>query len=208
MNSLYTDMKRAIFSKGFFAGIILQIIVLKNSGFKTDMYYLCIPVICTLPYSTAWLMDYQSGFVKQYLSRTGVFSYVFGKIVSCIVSGGLAEVAGCYIYFKFMDSKNTEVEYLLIFMSGMLWAGMSGMLAAMSGSRYLAYGGSFVVYHLLIMLGDRYFEWLYCLNPYEWISPVHTWVMEKQGVAIMLGGITIVIIMLYYCIVERKVSNI
>ena len=64
MNSFETDMKRAICSVGFIAGLILQIIILNISGETSDLYMISVPLVCTFSYTTAWLEDYESGYLK------------------------------------------------------------------------------------------------------------------------------------------------
>ena len=88
MNSFETDVGRAVCSRGFIAGVLLEIGILFAAGFNSDVFRMTVPVLCTLPYSTAWLADYQSGFIKAYLPRAGVSSYIFGKFFACGLSGG------------------------------------------------------------------------------------------------------------------------
>lgn len=65
MNSFETDMRRAILSRGFAAGVLLEIFILFTAGSDSDLFRMTVPVLCTLPYSTAWLADYQSGFLSK-----------------------------------------------------------------------------------------------------------------------------------------------
>ncbi len=66
MNSFETDMKRAIISKGFLAGFILELLILWKVGGDSELFRVTVPVISTFPYATAWLADYQSGYIKAY----------------------------------------------------------------------------------------------------------------------------------------------
>lgn len=208
MNSFEIDLRRAVFSGRFLIGLVLQTAILYISGFKSDLYYISVPVLCTFPYSTAWLQDYQSGYIKPYLQRAGMASYIMGKILACGISGGLLETAGCFIFYLIKREEALKNGWLLIFMSGMLWAVFSATLAAMSESRYIAFGGSFVVYYILVMLHERYFKKLYCIYPYEWLSPEHTWVFGRQGVVILTMAITIILIFIYYEVLRRCIKNV
>ena len=206
MNSFETDLKRAVISIPFVLGVLLEFGILMTAGLDSDLFKVSIPVVATFPYSTAWLLDYQSGYIKSYVSRCGVRQYILGKIFACGISGGLAELVGCFLY-TLTDSK-VEIQLGLIFVSGVLWAVLSATLAAWSGSRYIAYGGSFVIYYILVILHDRYFEHLYCLYPYEWIKPEHTWVFEEQGIVILILGITLVLMLVYYEILRRCIERV
>ena len=89
MNTFEMDLKRALFSKGFLIGLIIEILILDKSGFASDFYLLCMPVVVAFPYATAWLNDYHSGYIKLYLYRTGVKAYIVGKFIVAALSGGI-----------------------------------------------------------------------------------------------------------------------
>ena len=206
MNSFETDLKRAIISVPFVIGVALEFFILIGAGFDSDLFKVSVPVLATFPYSTAWLMDYQSGFIKFYVARCGINGYIFGKIIACGISGGLLEVTGCYLYS--LIEHETEFQFQLIFWSGVLWAVLAATLAAWSDSRYIAYGGSFVIYYILVILHDRYFKDIYCLYPYEWIKPKHTWVFDEQGIVILILGIILVLVFLYSWILRRCIRHV
>ena len=208
MNSFETDLWRAITSKGFFLGLILEVVILFTSGLNSEMFRLSVPVLCTLPYSTAWLKEYQSGFLKACLPRTSVCSYIMGKILACGISGGLLEVLGILIFASIRQDREMNCHYILVFASGMLWASLSAVLAAWSQNRYMAYGSSFVIFHLMVILYERYFPGLYCLYPYEWLEPKHTWVLGEQGILILLSGIEGILIFFYYEILRRCIDGV
>lgn len=207
MNSFETDIKRAVKSRGFFAGLLLELVILFSVGFDSDLFRMSVPVLCTFPYSAAWLSDYQSGFLKFYLPRTGVTSYILGKILACGLSGGALEALGCWLYVLVKTEEETLPDLGLMFLSGVLWAMFSALLAAASNSRYLAYGGAFVIYYLLVILYERYFSWLYCLYPYEWLAPKHTWIFGEQGIVLLLGGIILILIFLYSEVLRYKLDK-
>lgn len=208
MNSFETDMRRAVLSRGFVAALLLQIGILFAGGFDSDLYRLSVPVLSTFPYSTAWLADYQSGFIKAYLPRTSVTAYIQGKIMACGISGGAAQVLGSWVYIWIKNDKTMIWSPMLIFMSGVLWAMLAAVLAAVSDSRYIAYGGAFVIYYVLVILYERYFRTLYCLYPYEWLSPEHTWIFGEWGVVLLLSGVILVLIGLYNMILRRYMQDV
>lgn len=207
MNSFETDVKRAFCSVGFFAAFFLELVVLSVSGAQSDLFYMTHPVLCTFPYSTAWLTDYQSGYIKAYLPRTGKNAYITGKFLACGLSGGTALAAGCIVYLMFRAGEG-QITFALVFMSGMFWAQMGAVLAAVSNSRCIAYGGPFVIYYLAVILHERYFTKLYCLYPYEWISPQHQWVFGTEGVQILIGGFILVIYCIYQGVLRRYMEHV
>lgn len=205
MNSFETDLKRSIISFPFLIGVLLEVVILLIGDFNSDLFKISVPIIATFPYSTAWLLDYQSGFIKSYIPRCGIKQYILGKIIACGVSGGLVEMLGCWLY-SLIDTE-TEINLELIFISGVLWAVLSATLSAWSGSRYIAYGGSFVIYYILVILRQRYFEDMYCLYPYEWINPEHKWVFDEQGIVILMVGIILALGFMYYGILRRRIES-
>ncbi|WP_418747052.1 hypothetical protein [Frisingicoccus sp.] len=208
MNSFETDVGRAICSGGFIVGVLLEIGILFAAGFDSDIFRMTVPVLCTLPYSTAWLADYQSGFIKAYLPRTGVASYIFGKFFASGLSGGAVELLGSWIYVLLKNDENIQWSPLLIFVSGMLWAVVAAVLAAMSDSRYIAYGGAFVFYYVMVILHERYFQSLYCLYPYEWLAPEHTWIFNEWGIVFLLAGLILVLLCVYDLILRRCIESV
>lgn len=206
MNSFESDMKRAFCSKGFLAGLVLAFFILIKSGFDSELYRISLPVLASLPYTTAWLAEEQSGFLKFSLTRTNITSYIFGKFFSCGISGGLVDAFPAFVYCLVFPEKAEMINPWLIFLSGMLWAVVSAVLAALTKSRYIAYGGSFVIYYILVILHERYFPGLYCLYPYEWFAPSHTWIFGWQGIVILLVGMLLLLLFLYDQILRRCIA--
>ncbi len=213
MNSFEMDIKRAFTSFGFFAGIVVGIVILFLAEQNEQIFYVSVPVICTFPYSTAWIRDYQGGFLKLYLIRGTVSGYILGKILACGISGGFVEVSASYLYTIWREQNPgtgqiVSVDFLLLFLSGMFWAMVAATLAAITNSSYVAYGGSFVVYYILVILYERYFKDVYCLYPYEWIQYKHTWIFEKNGIVMLLSLMMIVVVMIYYELLRRCIKNV
>lgn len=196
-------MKRAVCSWGFLAGLALSFGILMKSGFSSEAYQISVPALACLPYTTAWLSEHQSGFVKSYLMRTNVSSYILGKFFSCGISGGLVEAIPAFACRLLGAEDGGKINLWLVFLSGMLWASVASLLAAVAKSRYLAYGGSFVIYYLLVILHERYFPGLYCLYPCEWFDPSHTWVLGWQGIVAMLVGFLLLLMFLYDWVIRR-----
>ena len=175
---------------------------------------LAMPIISALPYTTAYVDDTKSGYIKVYLPRIGVDRYVVSKALSCALSGGLAILIGAVISYILlallllpMETAPTIVGgadkvkslspiwggFALLFASGCFWSMVGLMLASITKSRYMAYIGPFVVCYILIILYERYFDFLYVLYPREWLNPSDKWVLGAWGVAILLIVLTGVI---------------
>jgi len=206
MNTFETDLKRAIISKGFLAGLLLEILILCKSGFCSDFYLLCMPVAVSFPYATAWLDDYHSGFIKLYLHRTSIRAYIVGKFAASALSGGLMLTASMVIA-GWIAGEELAPSLIPVFSSGCFWAAASTTLAAVSGSRYVAYGGGFVFYYLLVIMYERYFTELYCLCPEEWIAPKHMWVFDEYGVLILLSGFMLLMYLAFSRTVRRCIQG-
>lgn len=203
MNSFETDVKRAFCSVNFVAGLIIECLILFRCGPESELFRMSVPVLASIPYSTAFLSDYQSGFIKEYLPRCGKTPYILGKFLSCGVSGGALLAMACFIYAQTAKEEAAVMKLCLVFLSGMLWAVISATLAAAANSVYVAYGGAFVLFYVLIILYERYFQALYCLYPVEWYAPKHTWVFGDTGIILMLTGAIWIIGIIYYEILRR-----
>lgn len=208
MNSLESDLRRAILSKGFFFGIVMELIILLTNDVDSELFRMSIPLICALPYSCGWLNEYQYGFAKLSLSRSDFKSYICGKFFAAGIAGGFAEVIGVWMFVFIKKYEETPIDYKLLFLSAFLWASVATMLASVSESKYIAYGGAFVIYYFLIILHERYFSSLYCLNPYEWVLPSHTWMFGNTGIELMLTGLILIMLFSYYAVIRRRLERV
>lgn len=208
MNSFETDLNRAIGSRAFVLALVIQFFILWKFGIESEMFRVSVPITVTFPYSTAWLTDYQNGFIKQYLPRCGMTAYIIGKFLACGISGGAVLSLTCVLYQLTDEGKEVEISLFLMFLSGMLWACVSATLAVISNNRYIAYGGSFVLYYVLIILYERYFDTLYCLYPVEWYHPKHVWVFEEKGIIVLCSGILFIVFFLYDETIRRRLNDI
>lgn len=207
MNSFETDLKRALCSVNFIAGLLFECITLYRFGADSELFQISIPVLASFPYSTAWINEYQSGYIKEYLPRCGKNAYILGKFLACGISGGALLGAACLFYLHTKAAEGVALNPFLVFLSGMLWADVAALLAAASNSRYVAYGGSFVLFYTLVILYERYFQGLYCLYPVEWFAPQHTWVLGDTGIILMCSGIIVIIGIFYYGILGRCIER-
>lgn len=122
MNALKTDVKRALTSWGFIVGIIgmavaaffgafeqmvpvfqgkmaegLQqgfTIQLVFTALSSDIVLMVLPILCALPFTTAFVDDFKSKYIREYLPRCGKQDYVRGKVFATTLSGGLTLFLG------------------------------------------------------------------------------------------------------------------
>lgn len=207
MNSFEADLKRAFFSPLFVFGIVVMLYIINKMSVNSDLFKICVPIVASLPYSTAWLKDKRSGFIKLYLIRTKEREYIIGKILACAISSGLVISMPIWIYDKYIAEMEQESAYVIFFLVGALWGCVSAVLAVWTNNSCVAYGGAFVVYYLLIILCERYFSNLYCIYPYEWMFPQKQWVFEENGRRIVLIGFIVVVMCIYYELVRRRIKD-
>lgn len=174
------------------------------SAIKSDMVTFAAPIICTLPYAASYVDDLKSGFIKEYLPRAGARGYIGGKLVACGITGGLVLFLGVLAAYPLaalgflpMEAAATGKETLpylgevlgsasMFFFAGMFWSLVGLCLAGATKSRYMAYAAPLVLYYLLIILYERYFNQLYVVYPREWLNPSKLWQIGGLGVALLL----------------------
>ena len=75
----------------------------------------------------------------------------------------------------------------MLLFCGALWALVGMTLSALTDSRYIAYASPFVLFYLLVILYERYYDGLFVLYPREWLDPSPRWVCGRAGVAVLLA---------------------
>ena len=201
---------------------------LVEHAIQSDPFLFALSLVCVLPYTTAYLDDRKSGFIKAYLPRTGRKNYLAGKMTACMVSGGLAPVLGILLdlfvaalVFSPMELAKEPVPFdtqtqawmlsflqtlLLVFLSGAFWA-MAGMAAAaVTSSRYMAYAATFIFYYLLVILCERYFKSYYIFYPKEWLVP-RNFPYGWLGVVIFLTEALLLLCGVFFCREERRLER-
>jgi hypothetical protein len=251
-NTCHSDIKRALSSKGFLAGTLGMVIIISLSLFEGaysvlsgggqleagyhvnaildilphDLVILTAPILCTLPFTTAYVDDMQSGFIKQFLPRCGIKKYILGKLWACAISGGLVLSAGILlsyilsgIFLAPMESvvssnalATQQIPKLLgmigmFFFSGAFWSLVGFVLASMTNNRYMAYASPFIVFYILIILHERYFNTLYSWYPKEWLNPSASWMFGNWGVIILLSELIILISLGFSFYAGRKLGH-
>jgi len=209
-----------LLSPGYHSDLIM-------GALSSDAMALALPILAALPYTASFIDDVKSGFVKEYLPRTTVPRYIAGKAAACAVSGGLALTLGIFIAYGFAalmflpmeaypKAGETVPNYfgnllqtaLMFFASGAFWS-LTGMtFAALTDSKYMAYASPFVLFYLLIILYERYFDKLFVLYPREWLNPSPRWVFGKIGVAVLLTEFSMLMALAFAYAAKRRLERI
>ena len=95
-----------------------------------------------------------------------------------------------------------------IFAAGFVFAVLAQLIATVSMSRYIAYGGGFVICYALVIVYERYAKNLYMLCPYEWSDPKKDWMFGETGLVIFLMGISLILLECFSLVVGRKLNDI
>ena len=213
-------LSEQLLSPGYHSDLIM-------SALFSEAMALALPILSALPYTASFIDDVKSGFIKEYLPRTTVPRYIAGKAVGCAVSGGLALALGIFIAYGFAalmflpmeaypKAGETVPNYfgnlmetaLMFFASGAFWS-LTGMtFAALTDSKYMAYASPFVLFYLLIILYERYFDKLFVLYPREWLSPSSRWVFGRIGVAVLLIEFSLLMALAFAYAAKRRLERI
>jgi len=197
------------------------------NALSSDAMTLVLPIVAALPYTVSFVEDIKSGFVKAYLPRTTTNGYILGKLSACAISGGLALALGVLTAYGISALLFTPMEavlvegaeapkyfaelmgkVLLFFLSGALWSLTGLLFATLIGSRYMAYASPFVIYYVLIILYERYFDTLYVLYPKEWLSPSNRWYFGNFSVAVWVGELIVIASLCFYLAAKRRLKQI
>lgn len=253
IRDISTTLKQALRSNGFIAALVGAILVMLFASFESiltafsstkllefgfhdaliasavtsNAMTLALPILASLPFTSSFVDDIKSGFIKAYLPRTSTARYLTSKCTVCAVSGGLAlaiSTLAMYLVSTLLflpkeaalpegmtapDSFSMILErVLLMFCSGAFWSLVGLTFATLTNSKYMAYASPFTIYYLLIILYERYFDTMYVLYPKEWLNPSSAWMWGSTGVIIMLLEFTVVMCLIFCVAAKRRISQI
>ena len=197
-----------------------------ENALVSDAMTLALPIIAALPFTASLVNDIKSGFIQYYLHRTSRKNYITSKCIASCISGGLVLALGILASYiisaiafipmedptsKDISSNLFYAEFMksivLVFLSGAFWSLCGLTLATMIGSKYMAYASPFIIYYVLIILYERYFDQFYVLYPKEWINPSSQWILGDWGVMMLLLGLIIGIGTVFNFTVKRRISQ-
>lgn len=252
-HTVASDIKRALSGRSFLMGAVGMVLVIALSSLESiigvarspnplqngyhaqlvmdalsaDWVTLALPILCALPFTTAFVDDIKSGFIKQYLHRSGNASYIKGKLIACGFSGGLTLFIGIVLAYGIsvlvftpmeltLGPKETAQPYFAqllmkaatLFFSGTFWSLIGFTFAALTMNKYMAYASPFIIYYVLIILNERYFNDLYVLYPKEWLFPSDTWVLGGFGVILLLVELSAIVCLGFTIVARRRLSHV
>ena len=195
--TISSDIRRALAGRSFIIGMAAMVLVIALSslesiidaarsmvplqnGFHAQMITtalqsgwvtLAIPIICALPFTTAFVDDVKSGFIKQYLHRSGTGQYIKSKIIACGLSGGLVLFAGIIIAYALSALVFTPMELAL----GEMETAQPYFAQLLTASFTLFFSGAFwslVGFHILG--GDNEQIYGVCIPVHSVLRPDYT----------------------------------
>ena len=207
-----------LLSPGYHSDLIM-------GALSSEAMALALPILAALPYTASFIDDVRSGFIKEYLPRTTVTRYITGKAAACAVSGGLVLALGIFIAYGFAALLFLPIEAypnpdanvpnyfgnlmetaLMFFASGAFWSLTGLTFAALTNSKYMAYASPFVLFYLLIILYERYFDRLFVLYPREWLNPSSRWMFGRVGVAVLLIEFSVLMALAFAYAAKRRLE--
>lgn len=124
--------------------------------------------------------------------RSGKKQYLIGKAAGLLVSGGLTVLFAmvfllviCILRFgqypPLLDGNygiavlagRTAVSFLRLFLNGAFWALVGGSAAVITKNRYMSYAVPFILYYVLTVFQERYYQKAFFLSPRYWAVPVY-----------------------------------
>lgn len=209
-----------LLSPGFHSDLIM-------GALSSEAMALALPILAALPYTASFIDDVKSGFIKEYLPRTTVPRYIAGKAAACAVSGGVVLALGIFIAYGFAALLFLPMEAfpqsdakipnyfgrlmetaLMFFASGAFWSLVGLTFATLTNSKYMAYASPFVLFYVLIILYERYFDRLFVLYPREWLNPSSRWMFGRVGVAVLLIEFSVLMALAFAYAAKRRLERI
>ena len=187
-----------------------------------------LPVVCSLPFSAAFLEDVSCGFIKSYLPRAGRRHYIAGEITAAGVSGGSAAVMGVVLYYQMLRllllpmekaatgelaglsyGKDVGRVCVLFFCVGMLFSLIGMLFSIVTSSKYMAYASAFVLEYVLIILRERYLKKLFVIDPREWLHPQDAqWMFGELGAVLLMVMLMVLVVLVLIMVMMRRIGEI
>ena len=167
---------------------------------KTVVFF--VPIVAVLPYGDVWIGEKTSGFLRFYVTRKGKKEYTADRLFTTILSSCFAWTSAIAVtllfYFALFYPMEVKSEWKWVMLLPLLQsaarlllvaavlADLSGIMAVVSGSVYMAYGIPFAGYYLLTILHERYLESVYVIDPQSWIKGAGDWGKDSMGIWLFL----------------------
>ena len=124
--------------------------------------------------------------------RSGRKQYLTGKAAGLLVSGGLTAFFAmafllviCILRFgqypSLIDGNydiavlagRTAISFLRLFLNGAFWALVGGLAAVITKNRYMSYAVPFILYYVLTVFQERYYQKTFFLSPRYWAASIY-----------------------------------
>lgn len=180
------------------------------------------PVLAGIPFASGYIEDVKSKFSRFMLVRGSYFSYLFGLTFSCWLSGSLTLFLGAlcayglstlvFLPMEWITDNPPELgsalagQFLLLTLSGGLWATVGIAISTFMESKYIAYASPFIVYYLLVILYERYLPNMWLLYPKNWLNP-ELWPYGVGSAVVFLLELTFFAGLLFYIRGRRRLES-
>ncbi|MCD7955303.1 MAG: hypothetical protein LUG93_06040 [Lachnospiraceae bacterium] len=197
---------------------------LLNSSLQSQTVLFILPLAAVLPCGEEYLREKDSRFLRFLIIRRSKVVYCLDKVVTTALSGAIvwllgAFFAGFFFFLLFFSREalwnwpiNTIFTLLAtlgrILLSASSCASLSAVSGVLGGSVYLAFGVPFLLWYACIILRERYFETLYCIDPTEWITAENNWGNNQTGLWILLLLLALFCAALHWIVLDWKLREI
>lgn len=188
---------------------------------RTVLYL--IPITAALPWGDAYLREQQRHFLRFLLLRRRKRDYCRDRVLTAALSGALVWLTAmfCSLLFFFLllygreelwQYPRTSVENLLatagkLCLIASSLSSFSAFAGTISGSSYLALGLPFILYSFGIILRERYLDFLYYVDPSEWLLAEHDWGPGQSALWIFLLLLSLNAALLHLAVLEWKADS-
>lgn len=152
--------------------------------------------------------------------RSGRKQYLIGKASGLLASGGLTAffamvflLVTCILRFgqypSLFDGNydiavlagRTAVSFLRLFLNGAFWALVGGLAAVITKNRYMSYAVPFILYYVLTVFQERYYQKAFFMSPRYWAASIYY--NDIFCIAILAVG-TFLAALIFMCAIERR----
>ncbi|MCD7883209.1 MAG: hypothetical protein LUI87_05835 [Lachnospiraceae bacterium] len=203
------------------SGTFLELL---NNSLQSQTVLFILPLAAVLPCGEKYLREKDSHFLRFLIIRRNKVVYCLDKVVTTALSGAIvwflgAFFAGLFFFLLFFSREalwNWPMSTIFtlfatlgrILLSASSLASLSAVAGVLGGSVYLAFGVPFLLWYACIILRERYFETLYCIDPTEWITAENNWGNNQTGLWILLLLLALFCAALHWIVLDWKLREI
>ncbi len=158
---------------------MFNVSVILRRALVSESSMLSLPALAALPAAASALLELRCGAARNAVFRAGRKSYLFGKLLSLLVSALLAQLAGIVLFTLILFSAGgafaaSDVSALWEPIAARLavsgaYACMGAIFALASGTSAAAYVAPMAVCYALIMISARFLIDVPYINPTDWL---------------------------------------